>query len=62
MSSEEITLMYFLISGHSANASTADVTKQKVWNDVDRREARHTEENSATLNDKAFCTLNKEEA
>jgi hypothetical protein len=52
------TLIYFRNSGHKAKTSTADVTKQNVWNDVDKRDARQTDENNATLNDNAFCTLN----
>jgi protein required for attachment to host cells len=53
-----VTLIYFRNSGHKAKTSTADVTKQNVWNDVDKRDARQTDEKSATLNDNAFCTLN----
>ncbi len=52
------TLIYFLNSGHNAKTSTADVTKENVWNDVDKRDARQTDEKSATLNDNAFWTLN----
>jgi hypothetical protein len=52
------TLIYFLNSGHNAKTSTADVTRENVWNDVDKRDARQTDAKSATLNDNAFWTLN----
>lgn len=50
----DITLICFRNSGQRANTNTADVTKQNVWNAVDKRDARQTEENKATLNDNAF--------
>ena len=51
----------FRISGHAAKASTADVTKQNVWKEVGRRDARQTDANNATLNDSAFWTLRARE-
>lgn len=55
---KKITLIDFRISGQAAKTSTADVTKQNVWNDVGKRDARQTDAKRATLNDRAFCTLN----
>ncbi len=50
-------MIYFRNSGHNAKTSTADATRENVWNDVDKRDARQTVAKSATLNDNAFWTL-----